>query len=551
MPSLAKARLYLDTARHLKPSQVLYRVWRKAGGATPLKAGHAPRATAGDADVSRIALLPELDFDPAFLARFDCEAILRDELTLLHHTERVDWETCWNAGLSTPLWQFNLHYCEYLLPLAKRYLDGSDERCLAKAKSIVRSWIRSNGGVGSGAGWDPYTISMRLVNWLAFYGELEDALEGDRPFVDDLNGSLASQYAHLARHLEKDLLANHYFENLKALVLGALYFGDDGTLDVALPLLEGQAREQILPDGMHFELSPMYHKVILEDVLRVAASLDKNGRGSEELRGCVRRMCDCLYSLERNASRTPLFNDSGDNVAKHKDALLACAKMRFGVEPRYREDVPDAGYYLMERECSGHVLKLIFDAGGPGPEYAMGHAHCDALSFEAFVDGEPWIVNCGTYAYQDPRRLDFKRTSFHSTVMIEGCEQSECWAPFRVGRRATSRLEARGLDSLCAVMTDARGRGLRRTVSFSDGCLNVADEAADEAGFACFWHLAFGEPPSTGDGRRAFEETRSALYSPGFGLSSEIASYAYKGAGAMTFAWRVPVPSNVSQGGIS
>lgn len=100
-------------------------------------------------------------------------------------------------------------------------------------------------------------------------------------------------------------------------------------------------------------------------------------------------------------------------------------------------------------------------------------------------------------------------------------------------------------------MTDARGRGLRRTVSFSDGCLNVADEAADEAGFACFWHLAFGEPPSTGDGRRAFEETRSALYSPGFGLSSEIASYAYKGAGAMTFAWRVPVPSNVSQGGIS
>lgn len=270
-----------------------------------MKLGYIPRTKAGDADISRIALLPELDFDPVFLARFDCEAILCDELTLLHHTESIDWKTCWSADLSTPLWRFNLHYHEYLLPLAKRYLDGDGDRYLRKAMAIMESWMCANAKPGDGIGWDPYTISMRLVNWLAFYGELEDVLGEDRAFVEGMNASLASQYSYLARHLEKDLLANHYFENLKALVLGALYFGDEDTLAIAFPLLESQVCEQVLPDGMHFELSPMYHKIILEDVLRVVASLEKNGNDLGELGICVQRMCDCLYSLERNTNRTP------------------------------------------------------------------------------------------------------------------------------------------------------------------------------------------------------------------------------------------------------
>ena len=547
MPALTKARLYLDTARHLKLSQMLYRMWRTAGGVTPLKLGYIPRTKAGDADISRIALLPELDFDPVFLARFDCEAILCDELTLLHHTESIDWKTCWSADLSTPLWRFNLHYHEYLLPLAKRYLDGDGDRYLRKAMAIMESWMCANAKPGDGIGWDPYTISMRLVNWLAFYGELEDVLGEDRAFVEGMNASLASQYSYLARHLEKDLLANHYFENLKALVLGALYFGDEDTLAIAFPLLESQVCEQVLPDGMHFELSPMYHKIILEDVLRVVASLEKNGNDLGELGICVQRMCDCLYSLERNTNRTPLFNDSGDNVAKHKDALLACAKERFGTIPRYREDFPDAGYYLMERDCGGRVVKMVFDAGNPGPEYAMGHAHCDALSFEVFIDGEPWIVNCGTYAYQDPLRLELKRTASHNTVMVDGCEQSECWASFRVGRRSSSVFAAREDGILSGSIVDARGWTVSRSVSLDGEILCVVDKVASGKDLDCFWHFAFGEPPSIGDGAQAKARSSLSNYSPDFGCLAEIESCSYRGSGTLTSQWLVPTPKVFSK----
>jgi len=70
--------------------------------------------------------------------------------------------------------------------------------------------------------------------------------------------------------LEFHLLGNHLLANAKALVFAGCFFsGDeaDGWLRTGLDLLEAEFAEQILDDGAHFELSPMYHAVILEDVL--------------------------------------------------------------------------------------------------------------------------------------------------------------------------------------------------------------------------------------------------------------------------------------------
>ena len=50
------------------------------------------------------------------------------------------------------------------------------------------------------------------------------------------------QYRYLSAHLEKDLLGNHYFEDLKALVLCALFFDDRPVLKRALALLKEQCR---------------------------------------------------------------------------------------------------------------------------------------------------------------------------------------------------------------------------------------------------------------------------------------------------------------------
>lgn len=478
MNLVTKAGLYVNTIKHLKPSQVGYRLWRKTGGNTPLVFMHRAKPDVSKADILKIPILPELDFDPVFLSRYDCDAILANRIKLLHHEEHVDWSKSWHENLSTPLWQFNLHYCEYLLPLANTYLEKKDVRYLKKAQDIILSWIDSNPRSGRGIGWDPYVISMRIVNWLAFYGEIRSYLEADETFVEKMNVSLAEQFEHLSVHLEKDLLANHYLENLKALVLLSLYFDDMETLALALKELKSQIEEQILPDGMHFELSPMYHKIVLEDLLRIAFALEKNEIVDAPASFChLQDMCDCLYSMERNTNRTPLFNDSGDNVAKSRDSLLWCANNIFEIEPAFRADLPDAGYYIIEKDTAVGPVKAIFDAGAPGPQYAMGHAHCDALSFECFVKGEPWIINCGTYAYQDERRLDFKGVLFHSTVCVEGEEQHECWAPFRVAGYSRACLLEGGAHRAAGVLTQ-RGSGaeIKRTIILEEESILVREE---------------------------------------------------------------------------
>ena len=65
-------------------------------------------------------------------------------------------------------------------------------------------------------------------------------------------------------------MGNHVFANAKALVYAGLFF--DGIeandwLAKGMKILVKECNEQILPDGGHFELSPMYHAIVLEDIL--------------------------------------------------------------------------------------------------------------------------------------------------------------------------------------------------------------------------------------------------------------------------------------------
>lgn len=535
---MSKLRLYISTVSHLKPSQVAYRVWRKLGGKTPLRVGYVPRPDAAKTDVSSIPVLSELEFDPVFLARFDVDAILADRIELLHHEEWVDWRESWHAELSTPLWRFNLHYHEYLLPLAKAYMDTGDKRYFDKGKAIVAAWMAACPRAKGGVAWDPYVVSLRVASWLAFLGELSDELAEDEAFVARINASLAEQYVHLAQHLEKDLLANHYLENLKALVMLACHFNDERTLVLSLRELQKQVGEQILPDGMHFELSPMYHKIVLEDLLRAAAFLEMRGYDAGDLadRFRLQDVCDALWSMESNAARTPLFNDSGDNVAKGRDALLGCARNRFGIEPRFHSVLKDSGYCILERRTPAGFVKAIFDAGRPGPTYAMGHAHCDALSFECFIDGEPWIVNCGTYAYQDKRRLDFKRTLSHSTVCVEDAEQHECWAPFRVAEFSRAHLLEVGANHAEGALLQ-RGLGIKvkRTISLEDEGILVRDESEPASRISSAFVFA-GEAPHV-EG-----EVDSVSYAPEFGSARPARRVIADAQGGCRETW-IPYPA--------
>lgn len=477
---MGKLGLYFHTLKHIKSSQVFNRIGKKLGRKCALKAA-VPNSYS---DVYQLECPEDLDFDAAFLSRFSVSELMQNKVTFLHGSALFDWKSEWNVEGKTSLWNFNLHYFEYLFPLVKEWKDTEKEEYLDKTKEIIEAWIDSN-PPGTQPAWAAYPVALRIVNWIGYYGYTSSAL--DESFKKKFLNSLHAQYVYLSNHLEKDILGNHYFEDLKSLVLAAVFFGDENVLSRALSDFKAECREEILPDGMHFELSPMYHKIILEGLLRVAIALKSAQKADKELDAYIQPMLDAAYSFESGLDRVPLFNDGGNNVAKSLDALVKVSNRYFELTPQFKNSFENSGYYIFETKNDNRKWKLIVDAGQPGPSYIPGHAHCDAMSFELFCDGKPVIVNCGTYAYQCKERGFFRSTAAHNTVMIDGAQQSQCWGEFRMSKRSSVSVLDLTENSITMEMKDQKGKKAKRLIRLENGELTIKDTS--DHSVSSFIHL--------------------------------------------------------------
>lgn len=464
---LTKLDLYVNTIKSMKVSQIYYRIRRKM----KLDCGIGCTVVATAENVRPIAAVPELDFDPAFLDRFSVDEILDDKVTFLHSSKEFRWNQKWYFADKSALWNFNLHYFEFLFPLIDAYRKTGRRTYLDKSVDTINYWIDNNPQREGGEGWAPYTIDLRLTNWLSYYSYVSAEL--DYAFKDKLIRSIHEQYAFLSRHLEKDILGNHYFEDLKTLILCAIFFEDASFLKVVLRAFHKECKEEILSDGMHFELSPMYHKLVLEGIIRTAIALRDSGERDSQTERYIQPMLNAAWSLEEGANRIPLFNDCGNNVAKSLPALVKVCKRNFDITPEYRASFDDSGYYIFKQ----NGWKLVVDAGQPGPAYNSGHAHCDAGSFELFKEGRPIIVNSGTFAYQCADRSFFRSTAAHNTVMIDDIEQSQVWGTFRMARRSKTVVNSIDDAGISMTITDQKGRMVTRVIRLTEKKLIIEDQA--------------------------------------------------------------------------
>ena len=376
-------------------------------------------------------LMPELDFAEDYLERFDLDDIMQNQLTFINITNKVELSKAWNGTELQQLWRYNLHYFEYSYRLVYEYLNrDNDKKYYDKFKYFVENWIKKN-PLGFGDGWHPYTVSLRLTNWISVYTVFKEQIQLDKNFADMFKESMYLQYRFLQRNLEKDVLGNHYFENIKALIIGSVFFEDITVKEKFKEELIKQLNEQILEDGMHFELSPMYHKIILEDLIKMAYWLKADSIYGD-LIIYIKKMLNVTYSFEQNFGKTPAFNDSADGISKDYKSLLATCNKYFNLEPQSKNSFEDSGFYFIEDKTK----KIIFDAGNICPSYLPAHGHCDALSFELSLYNNPTIVNSGTYMYKKGKWRDyFRSTKAHNTVLINDNEQSQCWSSFRVAKR--------------------------------------------------------------------------------------------------------------------
>lgn len=403
MTSLAR---YARTLVHLRPVQIYGRIWHKLHRPRPdLRPAPPPRALPAwrGPHLRKPSLIGEATL-----------RLLGDERTIAAASD-------WQHVHPTALWMYNLHYFEDL--------DAPGERA-AWQHALLDRWLAQN-PPGVGIGWDAYPTSLRMVSWIRWL------LRGNAPRPGML-ASLAVQARWLSQRLEHHLLGNHLFVNAKALVfVGAFFSGPeaDGWLREGHRLLARELAEQLLDDGGHFERSPMYHALILEDVLDLIA-LGELAPAAEiaRLRDDATRMVAWLIAMTHPDGELSLVNDATGGVAASTAALVAYASSLGIAAPSSRTaDLAASGYTRLERD--GAVL--IADTGELGPSYLPAHGHADTLSFELSVRGRRILVDSGVSEYgTSAERVRQRGTAAHNTVVVDGYDSSEVWSGFRVGRRA-------------------------------------------------------------------------------------------------------------------
>lgn len=416
---------YFWAIRYLKPQQIYFRLYYKF---------YKPKVT------SLVHLDRRAIANDFIQVNWRSQSYLGSgNFTFLNKRNKVCLKT-WRCDEPSLLWKYNLHYFDFIH--TNQSADSNNE--------LIYSWINAH-NVGDSPAFDPYPTSLRIVNWIK-WSLVSDYCKRD--FLD----SLQRQGDLLERRLEFDLRANHLLANAKALVfLGVFFCGKkaDGWLAQGTRVLSRELDEQILDDGGHFELSPMYHAIILEDLLDIinlsrisAPALPAELQHViEKIRLLIPKMFVWLEKMSHPDGGVSYFNDSSQQIAMPLLQLNKYANALGFIAPIYSADAGDevAGgndLSLCHLEDSGYVVvqsnkfKLFIDLSNCGPAYQMGHAHADPLSFELSIGKQRVLVNTGTSTYDRIKRRAYERsTAAHNTVSLERRNAIDVWSSFRVGRR--------------------------------------------------------------------------------------------------------------------
>ena len=460
---LNKFMLYFNTVKYLKVKQIFFRIYYSffRPSIKPTKRNFAPCR------------------NPYWVThKLFPEKINKNfETSFIGVSHKLDLPSDWNCIRYGKLWLYNLHYFD-------DFVSFNSHNKYEFHLFLLDNWI-SNNSVGDGCGWDSYTISLRFVNvFKAFHAGLN--------LYNVHFQSLYDQANFLSKNLEKHLLGNHYFVNLKALLFASIFFENSDWYKVSISCLESEICEQILDDGVNYELSPMYHSLILVDMLdiynlclsypNVIPSSFKRLVHSK-----ISKMLDFMLIASHNDDGVSFFNDSVNGVAPTQNVIISYAKL-LGF------DIKAINYYsknFWHFKNSGYMVatdsgnKLLFDACNVGPDYIPGHAHADTLSFELSIGNERVFVNSGISQYGlGAQRLNERKTLSHNTVEVDGLDSSQVWSSFRVAKRAC-------ITESCAKFVGSKvefsachngyykiygGPNHKRTLLLGDSSLQVKDE---------------------------------------------------------------------------
>ena len=177
---------------------------------------------------------------------------------------------------------WELSRCQHFVTLGKAYWYTGNERYAKEFVNQIESWIVQN-PVELGVNWAcAMDVAIRAVNWIWGYYFFCDSQSLTKEFRIEFFKSLFLHGRHIINNLEFGYIrGNHYLSDIVGLVYLGIIFQEtkEGKkwLERGLSALEEEMKFQVYPDGVGFEGSISYHRLVAELFLSATLLCLKNG----------------------------------------------------------------------------------------------------------------------------------------------------------------------------------------------------------------------------------------------------------------------------------
>ena len=383
-------------------------------------------------------------------------------------SNRVDWlfDASAKKGPYNPEWTWQLNRMSFWTALARAYTRTGDEKYARAFAQQFADCLKQTGGVppergynNRGSPWRTIEEGIRLMgSWSVAF----EAFRKSPAFTDELLIAFVKSAHAQARHLIAHRTGGNW---LLMEMTGAYFFALDfpefedseSIRREALRVFSQAIKEQVLPDGLQYELSPNYHQVFHSSATRLYLRAQACGFGHEipkDFLDPLRLGTEGPLALVTPAFTLPNFNDTfTDPLAssfsaaakifpERRDFLWLVTNGREGEPPKGETAsryLPYSGFAAMRTDWTPDATYLAFDVGPLG----MGHWHQDKLSFVLWKGNECLVFDDGGGQYESSRRRNYGLSGYdHNTLLVDGLAQNRSGpkrvtAPIDAGWRST------------------------------------------------------------------------------------------------------------------
>jgi hypothetical protein len=450
--------------------------------------------------------------------------------------DRIKLSDWFDKGIDVKYpWELSRFY--FGITIAQNFTLNGEPETYQEFKKLIIDWIRKN-PFCYGVNWKcSMEIAIRAVNWIIAINLFGPTFIKDNSFKEKISISLQQHAEYISSFpeiYEKGHTTNHTTADYMGLLFIALALRNHGNskkwLTQAVDGLELCIRYQTYDDGVNFEASIPYHRLVLEMFAYSAiVAISNNVEFTEKYYELLFKMFEYSAAYmdengnvpqvgDNDSGRVLIFDEISDqnhsyllDIGEHifdytfrsqcekrdlniKSWLPGIEKIDIGklnIEPRKTDKsigFKKGGSYFLKADS----ISLMVTCQPPGQNGIGGHNHYDIGSYTVSINGIPIIVDPGTYTYTRDyaAREYFRSPECHNVIVLEQSAQksvsgSNIW---KLNKYQTVKNIEYARDRIEILIADEyNGQEIKRIISIESSSITIIDSAT--CAFKSYMHL--------------------------------------------------------------